>query len=73
MKRLLIKRTIYETFEITDAAANLAMEAELSVPIEDFYIEMFERHGGSVYGEGLFGDTGMTDVGYEVVEVDDKD
>lgn len=72
-KYLLIRRTITEEFEVTDVAADLLMEAEGSVPGEDFYIDLFERHNGSVYGEGLFGDMGNTDVGYELIERDDTD
>lgn len=62
---LVLVRTITETFEVSDAAESLYAEAEGSVPPDEFHIDMHERHGGSLYGDELYGNVDY-DHGYEL-------
>lgn len=64
---LQLEDTLVETYYVTDKA--LAMVPE-GANRDDFLIELFEQHAGSVYCDELFYNDANPSVGREILEVD---
>lgn len=66
-KVLQLEDTLVETYYVTEKA--LAMVPE-GANRDDFLIDLFEQHAGSVYCDELFCNDANPSVGREVLEVD---